>query len=122
MKMYNKIVRDELESNYRETNFDPRKMLQFMDKKYRHEALMDMREDEILTKSLKKMYDENVKMSKKIDRNVRGALNDLLNDDWKLANCYRERYVNSKKKVVDPIKRQVYGPKTEVKKGIGGKK
>lgn len=32
VKMYNKIVRDELESNYRETNFDPRKMLQYLNK------------------------------------------------------------------------------------------
>ena len=117
VKMYNKIVRNELERTYRDVDFNPRNIIKFMDKTYRHDALVDMRRDEPLVKSMKVLFNEDVKMSKSIKRNVQGSLRRLLKeDDSKLANLYNSRYENTKKKAVDPIKKSVHEPKVAMKK------
>ena len=66
---------------------------------------------------MKVLFNEDVKMSKSIKRNVQGSLRRLLKeDDSKLANLYNSRYENTKKKAVDPIKKSVREPKVAMKK------
>jgi len=116
-KMYNQIVRNELERTQRDVDFNPGNIIKFMDKAYRHDALVAMRRDEPLVKSMKVLFNEDVKMSKSIKRNVQSSLRRMLKeDDSKLANLYNSRYENTKKKAVDPIKKSVHEPKVTMKK------
>jgi hypothetical protein len=118
VKMYNKVVRNEMEKTVGDIDFDPRNAVQFLDNKYRKDVLDSMRRDDALTKSLKKMYDEDVKMSKSIKRDVHEHLRSVLKDGSKMAYLYEDRYENTKTKVVDPIKKQTHEPAVQPKKGM----
>jgi hypothetical protein len=121
MKMYNSIVRTEFEKSVGDSTSNPRTMVQYLDNKYRKDVLGTMRSDDPLVKSLKKLYDDDVKMSKNIKRDVHEHLRNILKDDQKLRFVYYDRYENTKSKVVDPIKKETHEPKVEPKKGFGGK-
>ena len=113
LKMYNKVVRDELTSTYKDPGFEPGKFAQYLDPSYRSSALKSMRTDKPLVESLKKMHKDELKMANNIHQDIPSRFQDLFGaSSWKVTNVYSNRYENLKKDAIDPITKKTHKAKT----------
>ena len=110
--MYNKVVRNELESTYKNPDFDPNKFAQYLDPKYKSDALKSMRSDKFLTGPLKTMHQTEIKMAKSIKQDIPTRFRGLFKtDSWKVTDLYSKRYENLKKDAIDPITKKTHKAK-----------
>ena len=113
LMMYNKVVRNELESTYKNPDFDPNKFAQYLDPKYKSDALKSMRSDKTLVASLKTMHKQELNMAIKIKQDVPERFRNLFKaDSWKVTDLYSKRYENLKKDAIDPITKKTHKAKT----------